>query len=320
MPSSCLKPLIPAVRAAASAFFAVITMAAMPQAALAEPPVGEVRYLCCNMRAGSDWISDINYDEEGMRVLPFGTPAKVLAVSRNRILVEIEGKTYKFNNDYSRELGMPEFIRRYLLPADPRPTLNELPDGVRQAIESFSVVPGMTREQVLLAIAYPIADETPDLKSDVWKYWRDSSYQYDLKFDAQGRVGDITIIDDDNRVDEKCVVNVYRPDRKVGDDGTHTYLQVDDKMLGRLRTSDTYCLKLAPGKHLIEVRHEYLFMPAAVVARMEVTVPDGDSAQFLRFHRTLTVASFVLPGALFSPFLSDNKMTIVDEESWRNRK
>jgi hypothetical protein len=321
MPSNYLKPFIPSVRAAASALVAAVTMATA-QAAWAETPVGEVRYLCCNMRAGNDWISDINYDEEGMRVLPFGTPAKVLSVSSNRILVEIEGKTYKFNNDYSRKLGMPEFIRRYLLPVDPRPALKELPDGARQAIESFSVVPGMTREQVLLAIAYPIADETPDLSSDVWKYWRDSSHQYDLKFDAHGRVSDITISDDDNnnRVDEKCVVNVYRPDRKFGDDSTHTYLQVDDKMIGRLRTSDTYCLKLAPGKHLIEVRNEYLFMPAAVVASMEVMVPASDAAQFLRFHRTLTVASYLLPGILISPLLSDNKMTLVDEESWRKRK
>jgi hypothetical protein len=316
----CLKPLIPAVRAATFAVSAAIPMAVTPLVAWAEPPVGEVRYLCCNMRAGSDWISDINYDEEGMRVLPFGTPAKVLAVSGNRILVEIEGKTYKFNNDYSRKLGMAEFIRRYLLAADPRPALKELPDGARKVIESFTVVPGMTRDQVLLAIAYPIADETPDLKSDVWKYWRDSTYQYDLKFDAEGRVRDITVSDDNNQVDEKCAVNVYRPERKFGDDATHTYLQVDNAMLGRLRTSDTYCLKLAPGKHLIEVRHEYLFMPAAVVSSMEVTVPASDDAQFLRFHRTLTVGSFLLPGALFSPFLSDNKMTLVDEESWRKRK
>jgi hypothetical protein len=303
------------IRAAAYAALAAIPMVATPLSARAESPVGEVRYLCCNMRAGNDWISDINYDEAGMRVLPVGTPARVLAVSGNRILVEIEGKTYKFNNDYSRKLGMPEFVRRYLLPADPRSALKEVPDGARQAIESFSVVPGMTREQVLLAIAYPIADETPDLNSDVWKYWRDSGYQYDLKFDAQGRVIDIIVNDDNNRVDEKCVVNVYRPDRKSGDDSTHTFLQVDDKIMGRLRTSDTFCLKLAPGKHLIEVRNEYLFMPAAVVASMEVTVPDGDAAQFLRFHRKIT-----MPGLLLTSWLNESKMTVVDEDSWRKRK
>jgi hypothetical protein len=173
----------------------------------------------------------------------------------------------------------------------------------------------MTREQVLLAIAYPIADETPDLKSAVWKYWRNSSYEYDVKFDEQGRVKDVAVTDENSHdTDEKCALNVYRPDWKFGDDRTHTYLQVDDKMQGRLRTSDTYCLKLAPGKHLIEVRNEIMFMPAAVVAWMEVEIPASGEPQFLRFQRSLNVG-----GVLVTSWLNDNKLTVSDEASWRKR-
>ncbi|MFZ5547930.1 MAG: hypothetical protein ACOZJX_04480 [Pseudomonadota bacterium] len=298
-------------------FAAALAIAAggMPWPAAAEPPVGEMRYLCCNMRIGSDWLSDINYDEEGMTVVPYGTPVKVMEVSRNRVRIEIAGKAYKFGNDYSRKLGMPAFIERYLLAADPRPAQQGLPEAARTAIESFSVAPGMTREQVLLAIAYPIADETPDLQSDVWKYWRNGSYQYDVKFDEQGVVKDVLITDENSHdSDEKCPVNVYRPDWKLGDDRTHTHLQVDDKVVGRLRTSETTCLKLAPGRHLIEVRNEVLFMPAAVVASMEVVVPADGAPQFLRFQRSLTAS-----GLLISPWLNDNKLTITDEASWRKR-
>lgn len=288
---------------------------AFPSPARAQAPEGETRYLCCNMRVGSDWLSDINYDEEGMTVVPYGTPVKILEVSRNRVRIEIGGKAYKFGNDYSRRLGMAEFIKRYLLAEDPRPAYQDLPDATRQAIESFSVAPGMTREQVLLAIAYPIADETPDPKADVWKYWRNSSYEYDVKFDAQGRVNDVAVIDENSHeADEKCALNVYRPDWKFGDDRTHTYLQVDDKMQGRLRTSDTYCLKLSPGKHLIEVRNEIMFMPAAVVAWMEVEIPATGQPQFLRFQRSLTAAGLLVTG-----WLNDNKLTVSDEASWRKR-
>lgn len=282
---------------------------------MAEPPVGETRYLCCNMRIGSDWLSDINYDEEGMTVVPYGTPVKVLEVSRNRVRIEINGKPYKFGNDYSRKLGMPAFIERYLLVADPRPAQQALPDSTRQAIESFSVAPGMTRDQVLLAIAYPIADETPDLKANVWKYWRDSSYEYDVAFDAQGVVENVVITDANADQKEICAVNVFRPHRKLGDDGTHVYVQVDDKVVSRLRTSDTVCLKLSPGKHLLEIRNEVFFMPAAVVADMSLDVQAGGAPVFLRFRRTFTPG-----GLLVSSWLNDNKLTTSDEAQWKKRE
>lgn len=300
---------------------AALTIAALvaPWPVMAEPPVGETRYLCCNMRLGNDWLSDINYDEEGMTVVPYGTPVKVLEVSRNRVRIEINGKPYKFGNDYSRKLGMPVFIERYLLVADPRPAQQGLPETMRRAIESFSVVPGMTREQVLLAVAYPIADETPDLKAGVWKYWSSSSVQHDVKFDDQGLVKEVVVTDENSHdSDEKCPVNVYRSSVRWGDDRTHVFVQVGDKLYGRLPVGDTVCLKPAPGKHVVEIRSELFFNPGPVIARMEIEVKPGAEAQFLRFQRT-TAGMMVVPtaGAVFQ---HDNRLTVADEAAWRKRR
>lgn len=296
-----------------------LSLSASLPAQAQDAPVGETRYLCCNMRVGNDWLSDINYDEEGMTVMPYGTPVKILEVSRNRVRIEINGKAYKFGNDYSRKIGMPAFIERYLLVADPRPAQQGLPEAMRRVIESFAVVPGMTREQVLLAVAYPIADETPDLKADVWKYWSSSSVQHDVKFDQQGVVKEVVVTDENSHdSDEKCPVNVYRATVRWGDDRTHVFVQVGEKMFGRLPAGDTICIKPAPGKHVVEIRSELFFAPGPVVARMEVDVQPGAPAQFLRFQRA-TTGMMVMPtaGAVLQ---HDNRLTVADEAAWRKRR
>lgn len=50
---------------------------------------------------------------------------------------------------------------------------------------------GMTREQVLMAVSYPIADENPDLGSKVWKYWLSSDWQFEVHLDDQGKVSEV---------------------------------------------------------------------------------------------------------------------------------
>ncbi len=66
-----------------------------------EKPVG---YLCCNMRTDGSWISDINYDENGKKIVPVGTPLKVTGYGHYRVKVDINGKSQAIGNDYSRDL------------------------------------------------------------------------------------------------------------------------------------------------------------------------------------------------------------------------
>src|SRR5215475_5917619 len=71
-------------------------------------------YLCCNMRTDGSWITDINYDENGKRVIPVGTPVTVLGQGRYRIKVKIEGKDQAIGNDYSRDMSLDDFAHRYV--------------------------------------------------------------------------------------------------------------------------------------------------------------------------------------------------------------
>jgi len=165
--------------------------AALPAVAQDKQPTYE-GYLCCNLRTDGSWISDINYADGGKRVLAAGTPAKVTGYGRQRVHVEIDGAKQSIGNDYSRDLDLTAFARRYVVTEDPRPRLAGWPAKVREAVAAAKVMRGMTREQVLMSVGYPVTSENPDLEAKLWRFWRSSFAEFQVGFDDRGRVAEIT--------------------------------------------------------------------------------------------------------------------------------
>ncbi|RUR70094.1 cell envelope protein SmpA [Variovorax guangxiensis] len=182
-----LKRLAAAALLAATVVPASITVA---HAQRPSPPPGPLvsGYLCCNMRTYGDSISDINYDEQGTSIVAVGTPARITTYDFRWFGVELAGKQQRIKNDYSRNIPLPTFAQRYVVTADPKQKLATFPAPVREAILAGKVMPGMTREQVLMAIAYPVASENPSLDAPVWRYWRDSWSEFQVQFDEKGLV------------------------------------------------------------------------------------------------------------------------------------
>jgi hypothetical protein len=145
-------------------------------------------FLCCNMRSDGRWISDSNYLESGKYTVPLGTPVKTTDYGRYRVLVELGGQPQAIGNDYSRDIAMPEFARRYIVPDNPALKLAGYPQKLRDAITSSRVTRGMNREQVLMALGYPISSETPHLDARVWKYWLWTTQRFDVHFGEDGLV------------------------------------------------------------------------------------------------------------------------------------
>lgn len=164
--------------------------AALPLAAAAQS-LPDPGYLCCNMRTNGNWISDINYASSGTRVIPAGTPVTPTGYGRYRLHVNIEGAQQDIGNDYSRDLDMGVFARRYVVPTNPAAAITKMPRKLRQAIQSSRVMPGMTREQVLMALGYPITSENPSLEARVWRYWLSRTQEFQVVFDARGRVNKV---------------------------------------------------------------------------------------------------------------------------------
>ena len=148
---------------------AVVAFPVWPLAVTAQEPVDG--FLCCNMRTDGSWISDSNYAETGKRIVPFGTPVKYKGLGRYRVHIEIDGRRQAIGNDYSRDLDMRVFARRYIVSEDPRLKVAQAPAKVRTAIETARVTHGMTKDQVLTAVGYPISSENPNLDVSRWKYW-----------------------------------------------------------------------------------------------------------------------------------------------------
>lgn len=148
-------------------------------------------FLCCNMRSIGGWISDSNYEAEETEeshIIPLGTPVKVTGYGRHRAFVLIEGKKYALGNDYSRNLLLLDFTKRYVLPHDPQEKLAHIPPHIQEAIRNSKVTQGMTREQVIMAVGYPITSENPSLDANIWRFWRGPFSEFRVRFDAAGLV------------------------------------------------------------------------------------------------------------------------------------
>jgi hypothetical protein len=153
-----------------------------------EKPAG---FLCCNMRTDGSWISDINYDENGKKIIPVGTPIKVTGYGHYRVKVDIEGKSQAIGNDYSRDLALDVFAKRYVVAADPAAKIASYPRKMQDAIAHAQIVLGMTREQVLMSVGYPVSSENHNLEDKTWRFWLSSFQEFRVKFDDNGRVTDV---------------------------------------------------------------------------------------------------------------------------------
>lgn len=158
----------------------------------AQPAELRESFLCCNMRTDGSWISDINYSGNGKVVIPAGTPVTMVGFGRQRVNLMINGKKQAIGNDYSRDLTLDAFARRYLVKEDPRPAIAAASPKIREAIESARVTKGMSRAQVLMSVGYPVSSENPNLTAKVWRFWLGSWSHFEVQFDNDGLVTQVT--------------------------------------------------------------------------------------------------------------------------------
>lgn len=158
----------------------------------ARADTGSDGYLCCNLRTDGRWISDINYIEDGKTLIPAGTPVKVTGQGRQRIYIEVLGGRQALGNDYSRNLDLDAFASRYIVREDPSLKLATYPENIRAAIAGARLTPGMTREQVFMAVGYPVSSENPSIAAATLRFWTSSFAEFRVSFDAGGLVTDVS--------------------------------------------------------------------------------------------------------------------------------
>lgn len=147
-------------------------------------------YACCNLHYQRDKISDANWHE-----LPFyaaGTPVVITGFQYDRAYVRIDGSEMYIRQEYGREQEtLGTFIGKVVVATDPRPKIAAWPKEVQDAIRAGRVMLGMTKEQVVVAVGYPMTNRTPSLDAPVWKYWIGSFDPYEVVWGPDGRVAEV---------------------------------------------------------------------------------------------------------------------------------
>ena len=144
-------------------------------------------YTCCNFHYDKDWISDANWRINTM--IPAGAKIKVLDYGSNRASVEIDGRPMRIGQDYGRkEESIQAFIDKLVVKNDPKAKIAKYPEKIRTAIHEGRVIPGMTREQVIIAVGYPPTHRTASVNSTVWNHWANRYSRYEVHFNEKGTV------------------------------------------------------------------------------------------------------------------------------------
>jgi hypothetical protein len=149
-------------------------------------------YTCCNLHFSGDWASDLNYSADTR--IPAGTPIKIVDYGRWRLITEVGGKKLRIGLDYGRrQETLAQYARKLTVDKDLRFRLAAFPAIVQDAIRAAKVLPGMSKEQVVMAVGFPARHETPSVDAASWKFWHTSRIPYTVHFDERGRVKDVEI-------------------------------------------------------------------------------------------------------------------------------
>jgi hypothetical protein len=148
----------------------------VPGSKVTAPPNPELQkqmdgaaYTKTNLRYSDDWINETSLPQ--LPFVPLGSRIKVTEWGKQRAAVLIDGRKMRLGVDYMREtLSIQSFFELVTMPVDPRPAIAALPEATRNAIRAARVLPGMTREQVLVSLGRPRPDFVPNLDAKEWRY------------------------------------------------------------------------------------------------------------------------------------------------------
>jgi hypothetical protein len=139
---------------------------------VADPRVGQVFYLCCNLHYDPRKPEITDALPTQGTLIPFATRVEVQKVTRDSVQFEAAGHppiTLEYEHGTTAH-PFDQFLGRLFVTEDPRLKLKKVPARQVKLVEKGTVAPGMSRDQVLMAIGYPPADGTASLEASAWTY------------------------------------------------------------------------------------------------------------------------------------------------------
>jgi hypothetical protein len=137
------------------------------------PLIGQTVYTLVNLHPDEprQRLYSVNYQQPGL--IPLCTKVKLESIDKRKLTFRVVGKDREYDYLFHNSLRepIPKHLDRYF-GKKCEPKLESLSDVDRKGVQSGSVMPGMTKRAVVLAIGYPPEHATPSLDSDVWTYWK----------------------------------------------------------------------------------------------------------------------------------------------------
>ena len=116
-------------------------------------------------------LYSVNYQQQGL--IPLCTKVKLESLDKRKLTFRVLGKDREYEYVFHNSLRepIPKHLDRYF-GKKCEPKLESLSEVDRKGVQAGSVLPGMTKRAVILAIGYPPEHATPSLDSDVWTFWK----------------------------------------------------------------------------------------------------------------------------------------------------
>jgi hypothetical protein len=131
-------------------------------------------------------LYSVNYQQSGL--IPLCSKVKIESVDKRKMTFRLVDSDRKYEYIFHDSLADP--IPKHLDKIFGKKcdaTLQGLSEVDRQGIRAGTVLSGMSKRGVTLAIGYPPEHATPSLDSDLWTYWKNRFGKMTVSF-ANGKV------------------------------------------------------------------------------------------------------------------------------------
>jgi hypothetical protein len=135
-------------------------------------------------------LYSVNYQQSGL--IPLCSKVKIESVSKRKMTFRLldSDREYEYVFHDSLRDPIPRHLDKFFgKKCDGN--LEGMSEADRKGIRSGTVLPGMSKRGVTLAIGYPPEHATPSLDSDVWTYWKNRFSKMTVSF-ANGKVAGIS--------------------------------------------------------------------------------------------------------------------------------
>ena len=117
-------------------------------------------------------LYSVNYLQAGL--IPLCTKVRIDSVGSDRMIFTLTESGRQHTYFFHRSLRLPisDHLDRFFGKTCDTKKIEKMSQVDQEGISQGRVIPGMTKEGVILAIGYPPEHATPSLEANAWRYWK----------------------------------------------------------------------------------------------------------------------------------------------------